>query len=71
MHICRRSEERKHWCDDQKDCGARAAHLQFLAGRLTSKQWHSMVEAMANVRIATIWWWRWSPAMDAARPVNL
>ena len=37
---------------------------------LTRPQRRSMLMAMIQVRSATTWWWRWSPAMDAARAAN-
>jgi hypothetical protein len=40
------------------------------SGRLTSERRHSMLKPMFQVRTATTWWWRWSPATDAARLLN-
>ena len=40
------------------------------SGALTRRERHSMLEPMLKVRTAQSWWWRWSPALDAARPEN-
>jgi hypothetical protein len=40
------------------------------AHRLTGKPPLVMLRDMQSVRSAQLWWWRWSPAIDAARPTN-